>query len=81
MTVCNETQGTFMLKVDIESSTVFVAAMPLNLVKREKKAAARDWNWATQRWNNCQISTLKKESSAEYSSEIYNKSFKRILNK
>lgn len=37
MTVCNETQRTFMLKVDIESSTVCVAVVPLNLVKPKKR--------------------------------------------
>lgn len=66
MTACNETERTFMLNVDIESST--------ELSKAEKKAffsrAVRDRNCATQRGNNWQISTLKKENSAEYSSEI-----------
>lgn len=37
MTVANETQRTFMLKVDIELSTVSVAVMPLNLVKQKKR--------------------------------------------
>lgn len=37
MTVCNETQRTFMLKTDIESSTVSVAVMSLSLVKQKKR--------------------------------------------
>lgn len=37
MTVCNETQRTFMLKVDIESSTACVTVVPLSLVKPKKR--------------------------------------------
>lgn len=74
MIACNETQRTFMLKVDIELSAVSVAVMPLNLVKQKKRHFSQEL-WETE-LNNTKREQLanfniKKESSAEYSSEIY----------